>query len=156
MGRLERCGILFCIAILFGCGGNSSPVPVYPVEGTLKYQGKPVAGADITFFNAEANRSAFGRTNDQGEFELTTFSSNDGAVAGKNVVTIQKFETPPPAATDVASTESEAYVPPGFNKSTDPPKPKSNFPEKYGSQETSGLIAVVNAEGPNKIDFDLK
>jgi hypothetical protein len=138
-----------------GCGGSDAPpMPVYPVTGVVKYKGQPVKGADITFFNKEADRSAFGRTDDEGEYQLTTFSSNDGAVAGKSIVTITKFEAPP--ASTAASVESEEYVPPGIGQSTSPPPPKSSFPEKYGSQETSGLVAVVNADAPNKIDFDLK
>lgn len=156
MRCLIRCAVVACAAMACGCGGGSTPpVPVYPVTGTVTYQGKPVVGADITFYNEVEDRSAFGRTNDQEEYQLTTFSSNDGAVAGKNGVTIVKFEAPP-KATEVAPTDSTAYVPPGFNQSTDPPKPKSQFPEKYGSQETSGLVAVVNADAENKIDFKLE
>jgi hypothetical protein len=47
-------------------------------------------------------------------------------------------------------------VPPGIGQSTSPPRPNSEFPAKYGSQETSWLVAMVNADAPNKIDFDLK
>lgn len=156
MRLLPRFAALLCVMIACGCGsGGSPPAKVYPVEGTLKFKGKPIAGADITFFNKEANRSAFGRTNDKGEYQLTTFSSNDGAVEGKNIVTISKFDAPQ-AATEVAPVESEAYVPPGFNQSTSPVKASTEFPAKYSSQETSGLIAVVSPDAPNTIDFDLK
>ena len=155
-GRVIVCSMMFVVHSLLGCGGEAGPpIPIYPVSGKLTYQGQPVVGADITFHNQEADRSAFGRTDDQGEYQLTTFSSNDGAVPGKSVVTITKFE-PPPVASPVAAMESEHYVPPGMGQSTDPPRPKSSFPEKFGDAQTSGLIGVVNADGPNTINFDLK
>jgi hypothetical protein len=143
------------VAILCGCGKSGPPIPVYPVSGTVKYKGKPVVGADVTFYNAEAKRSAFGRTDDQGEYQLTTFSSNDGAIAGKSAVTIQKFEDPAPAPPP-PPVESPDYQPPGLGQSTMPPRPKSTLPAKFAKAETSGLTAVVNADAPNKIDFDLK
>ena len=148
---------LICISSLVGCGsdGGEPPEKTYPVSGTITLNGKPIVGADVTFINDESDRSAFGRTNDQGEYQLTTFSSNDGAVEGKHAVTIVKFEAPPKQS-KVADINSEAYVPPGFNESTDPVKPESSIPDKYASQETSGLIAVVNKEGENKIDFKLE
>lgn len=140
--------------VLCGCGSsNSPPAPVYPVTGVVTYNGSPVVGADITFFNRDAGRSSFGRTNEKGEYQLTTFSSNDGAVEGKSVVTIMKFETPPP--TQVIPVESAEYEPPGLGQSSMPPRPKSSFPEKYGDAETSGLVAVVNADASNQVDFNL-
>lgn len=156
MRRLASSVMLSLVVCASGCGGGSKPpAPVYPVSGSVKYKGKPVVGADITFFNSEANRSAFGRTDDKGEFQLTTFSAHDGAVAGKSVVTIAKVEVQE-VTTPVASVDSPDYQPPGLNKSTNPVKPKSSLPAKYASQETSGLTAVVSADAPNKIDFDLK
>lgn len=148
--------LLLSLPLVLGCGGSvAPPAPVYPVSGTVKYNGQPVVGADVTFYNAEAGRSAFGRTNEDGEYQLSTFSSNDGAVAGKQVVTILKVEPPPPVVSE-PSVESQDYVPPGIGQDIAPVKPKSGIPEKYGKAETSGLIAVVNADAPNKIDFDLK
>ena len=114
-----------------------------------------MSGADITFHHESTDRSAFGRTNDEGEYKLTTFSSNDGAVKGKHGVTIVKFQAPVEAP-PVADVESEAYEPPGEGMSTDPVKPKTDLPEKYSKEATSGLIAVVNADAPNTIDFELE
>jgi len=156
MRRLASFALLSLIIAAPGCGGGSKPpAPVFPVSGSVKYKGKPIVGADVTFFNAEANRSAFGRTDDKGEYQLTTFSAHDGAVAGKSVVTIAKVEVQE-VTTPVASVDSPDYQPPGLNQSTNPVKPKSSLPAKYASQETSGLTAVVNTDAPNELDFDLK
>jgi hypothetical protein len=149
------CFLLIVVTAVYGCGSAdlSSPVPVYPVRGTVTYQGEPVVGADVTFINAESDYSAFGRTNDAGEYQLTSFSANDGAAEGRYAVTIAKIVAP--TTSTVADVESEAYQPPGFNESTDPVPTKSSVPAKYQSQETSGLIAVVNAKDSNQINFDL-
>jgi hypothetical protein len=156
--RMRVCWMITAsLMIALGCGSEAAgpPVPVYPVKGIVTHNNEPVVGADVTFFNAEAKRSAFGRTNDRGEYQLTTFSANDGAVAGKHVVTIVKIETPLPT-TPEASIESEAYDPPELGESTAPPVVKSAFPEKYGSATTSGLVAVVSADTPNEnVDFKL-
>lgn len=139
-----------------GCGSQvqTGSEPVYPVSGVVSYRGQPVAEADVTFFNAEKNRSAFGRTNAKGEYKLTTFSANDGALEGSHVVTIVKLETLPETA-PVADLESEDYVPPGFEETTPPKTPKSELPERYADQSTSGLTATIETAGPNQVDFEL-
>jgi len=147
------------IAVLVaGCGGSDGRTgsePVYPVSGVITYKGKPVAYADVTFFNAEKNRSAFGKTNEKGEYKLTTFSNNDGAVEGEHKVAVLKYEQPS-ATTPAADVNSQAYVPPAMGESTEPKPPKSDLPEKYGNQETSGLTATVKAEAANVVNLDLE
>jgi hypothetical protein len=63
-----------------GCGGGRKPVAV---SGTITLDGKPLAGATVTFSPVEGHgRSAGGLTDDSGEFDLTTFNSGDGALPG--------------------------------------------------------------------------
>jgi hypothetical protein len=151
--------LLFAVALgiaVVGCTANArtGSDPVYPVSGVVSYGGQPVAGADVTFFNAEKNRSAFGRTNDRGEYKLTTFGSNDGAVEGTHTVTIVKLVVPP-ETTPAADVESEAYQPPRPGQSTQPEKPKSELPARYADRAKSGLVATISAEGRNEVDFEL-
>lgn len=140
-----------------GCGseGRTGSDPVFPVSGVVTYRGQPVAGADVTFFNAEKNRSAFGRTNDKGEYKLTTFNANDGAVEGQHAVTVMKLEAGPEAAA-VADIESPEYVPPAFGQSTEPKPPKSELPEKYADLATSELTATIKPDGPNVVNLKLE
>jgi hypothetical protein len=140
-----------------GCGSKerTGSDPVYPVTGIITLRGKPVAQAEVTFYNAAKNRSAFGKTNDKGEYKLTTFAPNDGAVEGQHAVTVVKVEAPA-ASTPVAPIESPAYQPPGFGESTEPKPPKSELDEKYAKQETSGLTATIKTDGPNQVNFDLQ
>ncbi|MCA9047617.1 MAG: carboxypeptidase regulatory-like domain-containing protein [Planctomycetaceae bacterium] len=145
------------LSTAFGCGGGAGapPEPVYQVSGKITFDGQPVVGADVVFINAEKNRSAFGRTNDAGEYRLTTFSSNDGAVEGKSVVTVSKYVAAVPEEPD-PDIESEDYEPPGFGGAEEEvAPPKSEIPDKYASEQTSGLVAMVSAGSENKIDLDL-
>lgn len=150
--------LLASISLLSAGCGDAAPkgrLPVYPVTGVVTYKGTAVEGADVTFFNETANKSSFGRTDSQGRYKLMTYAPNDGAIEGKQIVTIAKSEVPPPTPA-IAPLESENYTPPGVGQSTDPVKPKALLPEKYGSQAKSGLMAVVNKEGPNTFDFALE
>ena len=143
--------------VAVGCGSQNrtGSHPVYPVSGLISYRGKPVVRAEVTFYCADKNRSAFGKTNNKGEYKLTTFSANDGAVEGQHVVAVVKLEAPP-ESTPAADTQSQAYVPPGFGESTSPQAPKSELPEKYASQATSGLTATITMDGPNQVNLDLQ
>ncbi|WP_417847718.1 hypothetical protein [Thalassoglobus sp.] len=147
------------VPLVAGCGSKSksNQVEVFPVSGQLTWKGEPVAGADLVFFNADSEKSAFGRTDDQGRYQLTTFSANDGAVAGQQVITVTKTKaTAEPVA--VAETDSTDYVPPGLihpGRNQRVAKPKPILPEKFSSQSTSTLTAVVEENNKNVIDLTL-
>ncbi|MEK6261317.1 MAG: hypothetical protein AABP62_22175 [Planctomycetota bacterium] len=154
----HRLAILLCFLSVLGCGGKGSAKrdPVYPVSGKITYKGAPVVGADVTFASDGGKRSAFGRTDDKGAFRLTTFAANDGAVEGKHTVTIVKTTVAAPTVKQ-APIESKDYIPPPIEDTSNLPVvlPKSEFPTKYASATTSGLIAVVNKDGANEITLDL-
>ncbi len=147
--------ICLCVAVFAGCGGEKvKRDPVFPVKGKVTYKGKPVVGADVVFAHEGGKRSAFGRTDDEGAYQLTTFGSNDGAVPGKQSVTISKPTAAP--SEPEAPVESEAYVPPGYGPPPKAQKTGNEIPAKYAQAATSGLVAVVNEDGENEINFELK
>jgi hypothetical protein len=153
---LLRVALVGLMLLTAGCSKSEklNRLPVFKVRGVVTLKGNPVANADITFLNAEANRGAFGKTDEKGEYQLTTYSAFDGAVPGKHSVSI--VHTPPVANTPaLPATEDTAYQPPGVGESTLPPAPKSNVPAKYADAATSGLIAVVNEDNENVVDFAL-
>ena len=139
--------LLLCLCFqTVGCGkAKASREPIFKVSGKVIYKGQPVEDADVIFNCADKNRSAFGRTNEKGEFKLTTFVSNDGAVPGKHVVLVTKIQTS--AAVAVADISDASYEPPKLHESTDP-KPKNTIPSKYSDAKKSDLFAVVT-EGEN-------
>ena len=95
--------------------------------------------------------AAIGITDSHGEFRLTTFSDNDGAVAGEYRIAISKtrlegITTP---------KEVDAFI---AREHKPPPLPKTIhlLPEKFSVPDKSGLSATVSADKPNDCQFDLR
>jgi hypothetical protein len=118
-----------------GCSKNRGDRPVVvPVSGVVLYNGKPLAGAHVTFTNPDAKRSAYGKTDADGHFTLTTFPDEpgDGAVPGKRIDRT--------ATTGKVPDVQRRWV----------------IPEHYGNVTTSGLTAEVKEDGKNEIKLELK
>jgi hypothetical protein len=94
-GRTVRglCGVAFGVlaVLLAGCG-KKGWLETYPVKGTVLVDGKPAKDVMLTFHPKEqmGDRPYIpsGRTNDNGEFNVSTFVTDDGAPAGEYDVTI--------------------------------------------------------------------
>src|SRR5437870_3422773 len=92
-----------------GCGGGKSKTT--PVKGTVTLDGKPVALASVVFIPRQDGRMvAQAVTNQDGNFELTTYQPNDGALAGEYLVTVTKDETPPADLGDLPADMSPEEV----------------------------------------------
>lgn len=96
-----------------------------PVKGTVTRDGKPLAGAIVTFEPSKGAPSS-GATNDAGEFELRYNIDYMGAVPGTHTVRISK-------------TEGEAGA--------------ELLPAKFNSE--SEITKEVASPGPNDIKIDL-
>jgi hypothetical protein len=133
-----------------------------PVHGQVTYQGRPVTEATVEFLCPGASRPAAGITDQQGNYQLTTFTANDGAMIGTHIVTV-----------NVYSSESEAALP-GVSGMDSRAKSKviedaarqsarhqqvaakslPKIPKKYAARKTSGLSKEV-ASGNNVINIEL-
>jgi hypothetical protein len=92
---------LFAVAVLAvlvpGCGGER----VAPVKGRVVFNGQPVKEAALTFSptsaenQLDAGTPATGFTDQQGYFELSTFTKNDGALVGTHSVNVVIDDTNP-------------------------------------------------------------
>ena len=160
----RRVYCLLCLLLVsqfsFGCGG---PV-MAPVKGVVTVNGKPVEGAEVCFKVKDASQASVGLTNDKGEYELTTFNTNDGAIVGENLVAIRQIPK------DVASMSSAGPSPEemksgksdfrGVSRSMEKAIKNSNgvIPMKYANAEKSGLKRTVGLGDKNKnnFNFDLK
>lgn len=81
---------VFGIAVS-GCGGGAQK-PV-KVSGVVTLEGEPLSGVIVVFNPMKGSASpASGKTDDKGEFDLTTKSFQDGAVPGEYKVTITSPE----------------------------------------------------------------
>ncbi len=125
-----------------GCGPKVERPKVYKATGVVKLGGKPVADA-LVMFTPESGRPATAKTNSGGEFSLTTFNTNDGALAGTHTVTVKST-----VAAEVVSNSPEE-----LKKIADA---AASVPLNYGDPKTSGLSNTVTAEGPNHFEIDLK
>lgn len=118
--------------------GCSPPEPqTYPVEGVVKFEGKPPVGFMIEFSSDETDTkgiSAVGTVEADGTYKLTTTlngKDKDGAVAGKHKVVV---------------------VAPPVNRS---PPVILPVPLKYQDYNTSGLTFEVKPGAENTIPINL-
>ena len=139
-----------------GCGrGGKKPVPV---KGTVTLDGKPVSLALVMFVpQKEGGMMAHGVTNHDGEFELTTYKPNDGALPGDYNVTVTKVdETPTVNVSDLPTDMTpdqvmQKVVPRVMAKRAQQklhPKKKSGpIPEFYGDGKRTPLRCRVPVDG---------
>ncbi len=120
---------------LIGCG---SQTPTYQVNGKVVFSdGTPVQFGDIETLAAEQRVNARGKIQKDGTFTLTTFTENDGAVAGQHKVIIMQSTAVPLAA----------------NAKMGPVKHDHghDLGSKYRSYDTSGLSFTVQTTGKNEV-----
>jgi len=116
-----------------GCGQRApaDELPVYPVLGTVLVDGEPVAGIQVAFHHVARGDSEHvtypqGFTNDQGQIEISTYASGDGAPAGEYRVT---------------------FVQKPFDAISHSFSGKDKLEGRYGDPDESGILINV---GPDK------
>jgi hypothetical protein len=114
------------IAGVSGCGGGGDRPPLGAVHGRITLDGKPLGAARVVFEPKDSGRQSFGRTDGEGNYELTYLRDMMGAKVGSHIVRIRN------AHDRAGLTET--------------------VPARYNVKST--LEAEV-AAGDNAIDFDL-
>jgi len=138
-GLFGLLGLCWCC----GCGGANHP-QLYPVTGTVTYDGKPLARASVLLV-PDGGTVALGQTDEQGNFSLKT-QGEEGAVEGPAKIAV------------TAAEETKKISAEEFEKLTDQERAKlskSRIPAKYGNPEASELTATVQAGPENHIQLDL-
>lgn len=143
--------LTFALAILLisSCGTKDTLPKVVPVTGEVLYQGKPVAGALVTFLGDGTAPPAVGQTDTAGKFKLLT-QDREGAAPGKYRITVSKVETVGGAANTNPSMDEAAKAPAIATQT------KSSLPAKYGDPTQSPLEQTVTEAGPNEFSLTLK
>ena len=138
---------VFLPLLLTGCGSSKTG----SVTGTVTLDGSPVAKAGVAFRPQDGGRMSTGETNEQGQFTLTCYERNDGAIPGIHDVTVTKFEEPKLDLPDDADSLDAAFA------ASKAPRPKRKWlvPEKFSDKSTSGLTFTVE-RGSNTANFDLQ
>ncbi len=130
----------FALVLGLGCG----PGQFAPVSGTVTMNGKPLAGALVIFSpiaregSIDAGPGSSGKTNDKGEYALTSDTGRTGALVGKHRVSVSLMN-------------------PGAGDSDDRRRPGqlvNQVPVRYNGK--TELTYDVPAGGTNKADFSLK
>jgi hypothetical protein len=133
----------FAFPFLAGCSSDNLQQPTYPATGKVTFGGKPVAGAMVVFHPVDKSKFKWEElpqavTNEQGEYSLYTYTSNDGAPAADYTVGI--------ALVPVAD-EGEDQVKLEKNRII--------LPSRFADPKTSGLTAKVETKATVIQTFDL-
>ncbi len=161
------CALALCVAMLaataFCCGGckkkGRSRDGLVKASGVVLYNGTPVDGATVMFYPAEMGGGAapaVARTDEKGEFVLTTDETGDGALPGSYKVTIDKhtdYVDGIPRLEWEKQNAGELGAPPEVDR--DAIESRYDIPEKYTVLATSGLTQTIPAEGTKEIKFEL-
>jgi hypothetical protein len=116
-----------------GCGKGGNRIPVHPVIGTIKFQGKPIVGAFVSLHPKTALEGIPGpraTVAPDGSFAVSTYDGGDGAPQGEYVLTVQWYK-PVRQGNDLVG---------GPNV----------LPSKYASPRTSDVRITV-AAGENRL-----
>jgi len=131
---------IFCVAFASACSSKSG-LDICPAEGTVNFDGQPVAGATVVFTPAtasdESQKAAQAETNESGEFAIQSFDGktyHPGVGPGEYIVTVTKLELPK----DMRG------------------RPKHLLPKRYRSNATSTLKATVPPQGETQFNFELE
>jgi hypothetical protein len=137
---------LAAVLAAVGCGAGSGPVPV---RGVVKLDGQPVANASVVFIpETSGGREAYGSTDANGAFRLTTTKPDDGALPGKYKVVIQ----PPAPAGGSTPFDEPGKAPVAVPKAPTGPR----IPLKYTVAGQTPLTQDVPPSGDVLFDLQSK
>ena len=138
-----RAAILLCIIALAGCDRGQVLVPA---GGVVKYKHAPIPGADVVLVPDGDGQPAIGRTDDKGEFTLTT-SGRKGALVGSYKVSITAARPKRQVSASEAVAMSSEQI--AANR-------EDLIPIKYNNPVSSELTATVSRDlAANQFIFDL-
>ncbi|WP_291172316.1 hypothetical protein [Gimesia sp.] len=98
--RVSCCITFFNLFLFCGCGNSDVRPDLQTVEGRLTINGEPAAGAMLVFYPAQGEEfdsrgsRPRAKVEENGNFQVTTYQSGDGAPAGDYQVGILWFDNP--------------------------------------------------------------
>lgn len=127
------------VIAISGCGSDGPELT--EVTGTVTLDGKPVAGATISFLpSGETGSPSYGKTDPQGKYELGYSFNAMGARLGSYNVEIATSKLSKEEIEEIKASGEEV------------PETSIAIPDKY--KAANALTAEVKS-GPNVIDFAL-
>jgi hypothetical protein len=132
----RRTALLLALVLpaLFAVGCNKERKPLFSVRGQVVWNNKPLPQAFVVLHpvGGAGEVRPSGRTDEHGQFKLTTYSAADGAPAGEYAVTVEWRKS--------VNTLDEG------NLSLAP----NMLPARYGRPDTTPLRVQI-AEGANDL-----
>jgi len=129
--------VILGFVTLFLAAGCGDKFKTYPVTGTVTYQGKPVAGATVSFNPKVQGQGddGYARTDENGVYKLQTQlgKPEGGTTPGEYYVRVSKSES---VSTGKSNTDSTGNV-------VEEKRPVSVLPAKYGTALTTPLSFTV-------------
>lgn len=144
-------GVAFIFTI--GCDGSDNVV-VYPVKGTITYDGKPmVGGGSISFVPlvSQEGKNAGGIINPDGTFEMTTYADGDGSMVGKfRVLVMQTVVDEPENLGDSDTTGKDLSFEP-----IETVAGELQIPIIYADPANSPVTVTIEAKELNELKIEL-
>jgi hypothetical protein len=142
---------VFAVKAIFFAGPTGPALT--RVTGTVTMDGKPVAGADVTFHPAsKQGATAFARTDRLGHFDMKTGGTGRGVLIDDYRVTVTKFTS----EEKLPSPDEAKKILPKDGKAPPAAKPTNVLPEEYASIQKTPLGASVKSRRAVRVNFDLK
>lgn len=146
-----RCLLLLGLTLVAAGCGNGDRVTVYPVRGSVMFDGKPMeGGGSISFvpLEGQSGKAAGGTIERDGRYVMSTYGDGDGSMAGKfRVVIGQSVWDEPMNRGDGQAGSSEPVRTIGEH---------DEIPAVYGDFQKSPLTVEVTRSNPPEVNFDLK
>jgi len=143
--------MLFSTIGLLGCSGQNQRPKVVPVAGSVKLNGVVVPDAAVTFMAVGSSpRNPLGTTDAAGNFKLTSYDTDDGAVPGDYIVIIVPGLAADGKKPEERTPQDMINLGPGGTF-----EDQASIPAKYGDKKTSGLKRSVVDGDINEFNFDL-
>lgn len=143
-------GVLVVLSVvalsLGGCGSKGDRPELGQVTGTITLDGEPLGGIAVVF-SPDSGRPSRGRTDSQGQYELTYIGQTLGAKLGHHRVEIAPNEEGEDELEDANAGESTAPAQPQSKPG------KVKVPARYNTK--SELQADIKP-GANVFDFQLE
>jgi hypothetical protein len=139
--------VWFPLLVALGCGGGPAGPPLVPVEGTVTFEGQPLANANVQLIPQGQNQgqTGFAKTDASGKFTIgTADGKTKGGSAGDYKVVISKHVKPD--GSDYVAKPDEDPMLANY---------KELLPAVYSNPEQTKLTTNVPAEGKKDLSFKL-
>jgi hypothetical protein len=144
---------LIALTWLSGCSATNDidygSVDLVSVSGTVALDGKPLAGAVITFEDPENGTYSFARTDSGGGYTLQFDSQMDGVIPGKKTVQISTTR-------NVLGLKGEEGVEEGESSSEEGDAPKTAEEAVPACYNKESKLTLEVTSSTTTFDFDLK